>query len=203
MKDTGRNRVSMGLDRVYTRFACHSLLSHPPVLLLSRLMTACLSVGNVNGVVGGTRSIDTAAQHAANKGRGISGGSGGGGGNIISSGGSGGGNLNRGRSSPVYLPESLSQAIYVPTQKITTLHPGVGAAAVAVATALAGTAAYSAAAEGGDEEAGAGEDDADVRLCSPALSASPALLQSVTGEVLFWRDVAALCRGGWVALRCA
>ena len=130
-----------------------------------------------------TRCIDTAAQHAANKGRGISGGSGGGG---SSSGSSGGGNLTKGRSSPVYLPESLSQAIYVPTQKITTLHPGVGAAAVAVATALASPAADDAAApEGGDEEAGAGEDDVDVRLCSPALSASPALLQSVTGELLF------------------
>eukprot|EP00903_Cladosiphon_okamuranus_P008555 g8210.t1 len=142
--------------------------------------------------------IDTAAQHAANKGRGISGGSsaggGGGGGDgggisssiSSSSGGGSGSNLTRGRSSPVYLPETQSQAIYVPTQKITTLHPGVGAAAVAVATALASTAADGAADGGGwgvdgDEEAGAGEDGVDVRLCSPALSASPGLLQSVTG----------------------
>ncbi|CAM9232680.1 unnamed protein product [Pylaiella littoralis] len=115
--------------------------------------------------------IDTAAQHAANKGRGIGGGSSG----------SNSGSLAEGQSSPVYLPESLSQAIYVPTQKITTLHRGVGAAAVAVATAIASAAAGGSSGGGGREEGEAGEDHVDVRLCSPALSARPALLQSVTG----------------------
>ncbi|CAN0153190.1 unnamed protein product, partial [Ectocarpus sp. 13 AM-2016] len=84
-------------------------------------------------------------------------------------------------SSPVYLPESLSQAIYVPTQKITTLHPGVGVVAVEVATALASGQATSGDGRrdaGGDE---GGEDDIDLRLSSAALSATPALLQSVTG----------------------
>lgn len=162
----------------------HVCVSHTPTPCCP-LLTVCLVVGNVN--FDRVRCIDTAAQHATNKGRGISGGSGGGNGSGSSS-----GNFTRGRSSPVYIPESLSQAIYVPTQKITTLHPGVGAAAVAVATALSATAADGAA-EGGDEEAGGGEDDVDVRLCSPALTASPALLQSVTGEV---------CSGaGWTVER--
>ncbi|CAN0486053.1 unnamed protein product, partial [Ectocarpus sp. 12 AP-2014] len=112
--------------------------------------------------------IDTAAQHAANKGRGTGGG--------------GDGSVAGERSSPVHLPESLSQAIYVPTQKITTLHPGVGAVAVAVATALASGRATSGdgrrdAGRGGHE---GGEDDIDLRLSSAALSATPALLQSVT-----------------------
>lgn len=35
---------------------------------------------------------------------------------------------------------------------------------------------------GGDADEDGGEDEADVRLCSPALSANPGLLQSVTGE---------------------
>lgn len=78
----------------------------------------------------------------------------------------------------MFLPESLSQAIYVPTQKITTLHPGVGAAKTAVAAAVA-------AADGRREEIiefdGAGE-DVDIRLHSPVLSSSPSLLQAVTGE---------------------
>lgn len=120
------------------------------------------------------RYIDTAAQHAANKGRGTGGG--------------GDGSVAGERSSPVYLPESLSQAIYVPTQKITTLHPGVGAVAVAVATALASGQAISGDGRregggGGDE---GGEDDIDLRLSSAALSATPALLQSVTGKGSFF-----------------
>ncbi|CAM9305018.1 unnamed protein product, partial [Hapterophycus canaliculatus] len=145
--------------------------------------------------------IETAAQHAANKGRGISGGGGGGSGGGLRGGSSGssGGSVAGGRKlSPVYLPDSLSQAIYVPTQKITTLHPGVGAAAVAVAKLIAPV-ARAVVAEGGSSGEGrrqrrlqqdregleadedCGEDDADLRLCSPALSANPALLQSVTG----------------------
>ena len=148
---------------------------------------------------GRSRYIDTAAQHAANKGRGgIAGGGGGGNGGIGGGGGGSGGGRGGGgsnlaglRSSPVYLPDSLSQAIYVPTQKITTLHPGVGAGAVAVATAMASAAATAAAGAsegglgglGGADGTGGGEDDVDVRLRSPALTANPALLQSVTGEV--------------------
>lgn len=153
-----------------------------------------------------SRYIETAAQHAANKGRtygsggtGSDGGGGGGGGNGNS--GSSGGGFTMGRSSLIYLPESLSQAVYVPTQKITTLHPGAGvavtvaaAAAAAAAAAGRGDGGYGGGAKEGErwkggggragEEGveGLGEDNVDVRLCSPALSACPSLLQTVTGE---------------------
>lgn len=53
---------------------------------------------------------------------------------------------------------------------------------MAVATAIASAAAGGSSGGGGREEGEAGEDHVDVRLCSPALSARPALLQSVTGE---------------------
>lgn len=79
----------------------------------------------------------------------------------------------------MFLPESLSQAIYVPTQKITTLHPGVGAAKTAVAAAAA--AASDGRREGVSEFERVGE-DMDIRLHSPVLSSSPSLLQAVTGE---------------------
>lgn len=126
-----------------------------------------------------------AAQHAANRSRGASGS----GGNIISH-----GNNNSlaggGRSSPVYLPEMLSQAIYVPTQKITTLHPGaspvvLAAAASAAAAATAGGAGEGEGLTGGEgkeEGTPSGEDGVDIRLSSTALTANPSLLKSVTGE---------------------
>lgn len=87
----------------------------------------------------------------------------------------------------INLPDSLSQAIYVPTQKITTLHPGAAANVLAVAASAASMVATE---KKGETEAGAqvgkeleqGEDNVDVRLSSPTLDAYPGLLQNITGD---------------------
>lgn len=122
------------------------------------------------------RYIDTAAQHAANKlaGRGSPGASGGGSGGLSS-------DFRNGTRSSVYLPEPLSQAVYVPTQKITTLHPGPGVGAVVEASIAASGQARSSGAEKAAEQLG--EDNVDVRLTSSVLAADPSLLQSITGDL--------------------
>lgn len=91
----------------------------------------------------------------------------------------------------INLPESLSQAVYVPTQKITTLHPGAAANVLAVAASTAWMVLTD---KKGETEGGAegsaqvgkeleqGEDNVDVRLSSPALQAYPGLLQNITGD---------------------
>ncbi|CAN0434255.1 unnamed protein product, partial [Discosporangium mesarthrocarpum] len=78
----------------------------------------------------------------------------------------------------MHLPLSLTEVVYVPTQKITTLHPSPGSTAVAAAAA--------AIAAGGGEGGGGGsdlvqEDSGDFRLSSKALVLNPGLLGSFTG----------------------